>query len=68
MNLKPLVNDKTLWDALCVELNQRIEFAHKQLELRTELEEVYRLQGEIKALRSLLQLRDKTNGPERSVF
>ena len=44
------------------ELGSRISFSHKQMEQRTEPEELYRLQGEIRALRSLTQLRDKVNG------
>jgi len=43
------------------ELDSRIDFSHKQMEQRTELEELYRLQGEVRALRSLTKLRDKVN-------
>ena len=62
MSLKLVVNNKDSWDALLEELEERIQFAHKQLEQRTELEELYRLQGEVRALRSLTRLRDKVNG------
>jgi hypothetical protein len=62
MSLKLIVNDKNSWDALLEELEGRIQFAHKQLEQRTETEELYRLQGEVRALRSLTRLRDKVNG------
>jgi len=44
------------------ELEDRIPFDYKQLEQRTEVEELYRLQGEVRALRSLTRLRDKVNG------
>jgi len=62
MSLKLIVNDKNSWDALLEELENRIQFTYKQLEQRTELEEIYRLQGEVRALRSLTRLRDKVNG------
>ena len=62
MILKQLVNKSTLWKAFNVELDERISFCHKQMEQRTELHELHKLQGEIKALRSLKQLRDKVNG------
>ena len=62
MSLKLIVNDKNLWDALLEELDERIHFTHKQLEQATDTQEMYRLQGEIRALRRLKQLRDKVNG------
>ena len=61
MSLKLIVNNKDNWDAMLEELDSRIDFSHKQMEQRTELEELYRLQGEVRALRSLTQLRDKVN-------
>lgn len=68
MQIKRLVNDKPLWDAFCEELDVRIEFCHRQLEQRVESSELYRLQGEVKALRSLKQLRDKINGEKTETF
>jgi len=68
MILKQLVNDKTLYDAFLEELDIRINFAYKQLEQRDEPLELHRLQGEIKALRSLKQLRDKINGEKTETF
>ena len=62
MSLKLVVNNKDSWDAMPEELEVRIQFAYKQLEQRTEVEELYRLQGEVRALRSLTRLRDKVNG------
>jgi len=62
MQIKKLVNDKPLWDSFCDELDERIAFVQRQLEQREEPLVMYRLQGEIKALRSLKQLRDKVNG------
>lgn len=60
-NLKLFVNNKDLWDAFLVELDDRITFCHKQLEQIEDLTYVYRIQGEIKQLRSLKMLRDKVN-------
>lgn len=68
MQIKRLVNDKPLWDSFCEELNERIDFAHKQLEQRDEPLELHRLQGEIKALRRLKQLRDKINGTKTETY
>jgi hypothetical protein len=62
MQIKKLINDKPLWDSFCSELDTRIAYCHKQIEQRDEPLELHRLQGEIKALRSLKQLRDKING------
>ena len=61
MQLKKLTNDKELWESFNIELEERIAFVQHQLEQREELVEVYRFQGEIKALRSLKLLRDKLN-------
>lgn len=68
MQIKKLINDKPLWDSFCEELDERISFAHRQLEQRVEPLELHRLQGEIKALRSLKQLRDKINGERTETF
>jgi hypothetical protein len=64
MSLKGIVNDKPLWDSLTEELDKRIADAHKSLEAAILIEDVYRHQGEIRALRKLKQLRDKVNGPQ----
>ena len=61
MNLKPLVNNKELWDSLKQELEDSISLAHKNLESAKDLEEIYRLQGEVRALRKLSYLREKVN-------
>jgi len=61
MSLKLVVNNKPQWDAMLDEFNIRIAFAYRQLEQRTELEEIYRLQGEIRALKSLAMFRDRVN-------
>ena len=64
MQIKRLVNDKPLWDSFCVELDERIAFCHKQMEQFAEPHELHKLQGEIKALRQLKQLRDKVNAKD----
>ena len=68
MQIKRLVNDKELWDSFCKEIDNRISFAYKQLEQRDESLELHRLQGEVKALRSLKQLRDKVNNSNSEVL
>lgn len=64
MSLKGIVNEKRLWDSLLAELDARIELSQKGMESANPIEDVYRYQGEIRALRRLKQLRDKVNGPE----
>ena len=64
MVLKQLVNKPTLWKAFCAEMDERIAFCHKQMEQFAEPHELHKLQGEIKALRSLKQLRDKVNAKD----
>ncbi len=68
MQIKKLVNDKALWDSFTYEIEERITFCQKQLEQRDEPLQIHRLQGEIKALRSLKQLRDKINGENTETF
>ena len=62
MNLKPFVNDKGLYEDFLQELDYRISLAHKSLEQSTSIEDIYRAQGTIDALRKLKQLREKVNG------
>lgn len=62
MILKSLVNNKELWLAFLEEIDERITFAHKQMEQAQEPDQLYRLQGEILALRRMKQLREKLNG------
>lgn len=61
MSLKMFVNNPDLWKAFIAELEDRIELAHKNLEQINAAEELYRLQGEARAYRKLLNLRDKVN-------
>jgi len=68
MEIKRLVNDKILWDSFNVELDTRITYCQRQLEQRDEPLELHRIQGEIKALRSLKMLRDKVNNSKTETF
>ncbi len=61
MSLKLLVNDKKIWDSLNEELDRRINFIHVQMEQTLKSEDLYRLQGEARALRKIKQLRDQIN-------
>ena len=65
MSLKKLVNDKPLWDDFNEELSVRINQLHYSMEQQQEEKELFRLQGEIRGLRKLRQLRDKVNGDGR---
>jgi len=61
MSLKLLVNNPDIWKSLVSELEDRIELTHKNLEQMNAVEELYRMQGEARAYRKLLNLRDKVN-------
>ena len=63
--LKKIVNDKPVWDAFVVILNDKIKDVHRKLEQETTMESMYRAQGEIMALRRLTYLRDEVNGPSK---
>ena len=60
--LKPFVNNPELYNPFLEEILTRIDKVHKRLEQITEVEELYRAQGEVRALRSLLLLREHVNG------
>lgn len=60
--LKPFVNNPELYNPFLEEILTRIDKVHKRLEQITEVEELYRAQGEIRILRSLLLLREHING------
>ena len=47
------------------EMYFRIGFAHKQIEQLDDPAEIFRYQGEIRALRSLTRLRDKVNNEQQ---
>lgn len=62
MSLKLLVNNKEIWDSFLEEVEERIQTAYRQLEQSITLEDMCRLQGEVRALRKLKYLRDQVNG------
>ena len=61
-NLKPFVNNPELYNPFLEEIGERIIMSQIALEQSREPDEMFRLQGEIRALRSLMRLRDKING------
>ena len=63
-SLKPLVNDKTLYDAFKDYINKQINVTQRSLEQAQTLVDVHRLQGTIYAYRRLLKMREDVNGPE----
>ena len=64
MIVKKLVNDKPLWDGFLDVLNKKIDTAQRKLEQAVSMEDIYRAQGEIAALRRLTYLRDEINAPK----
>ncbi len=60
--LKLFVNDPQLWDSFLTELDTRLDLAQRNLQQATDIPDVYRAQGEVKAIQSLQKLRDKVNG------
>jgi len=65
MSIKKFVNDKPLWDSFVEVLDVKISSAQRRLEQESTIEGVYRIQGEIAALRKLAYLRDEVNGPSK---
>jgi len=61
-NLKPLVNDKALWESFLAELENRLNDVHKSMEQATRAEDLFRLQGHAACLNKFKYLRDKVNG------
>ena len=60
--LKPFVNNPELYNSFMEEITKRIDRVHRRLEQISDVEEMYRAQGEIRTLRSMLRLRDDING------
>ena len=60
--LKPFINNPELYNPFLEEIANRIAKTHKRLEQIGEIEELYRAQGEIRTLRSMLRLREDING------
>jgi hypothetical protein len=61
MNLKPLVNNVELYSSFLEEIESRIKVAQSILEQVTTQDRMFVAQGEIKALRRLLLLREQVN-------
>jgi len=61
INLKPLVNDKPLWDSFLQELDNRLDDIHRAMEQTDSTNSLYRLQGQTIAIRKLKQLREYVN-------
>ena len=61
-NLKPLVNDKALWESFLEELQSRLNDVHRQMEQAQSIEDLYRLQGQAACLNNFKFLREKVNG------
>jgi hypothetical protein len=59
-NLKPFVNNPELYNTFLVEIDERIMFAQIALEQVREPDQMYRLQGEIHALRSFRKTKGKS--------
>ena len=64
MKLKLLVNNMEIWNSFNDELDRRLNYVHIQMEQTIKQEDLFRLQGEAKALRRLKFLRDEVNGPK----
>ncbi len=62
--LKKLVNDKTLWDSFCNELDKRVDRIHINMEQADNSTMSFRLQGQALALNSLKNLRLEVNANE----
>ena len=61
-NLKPLVNNKDLWESFLAEINLRLNEVHKQMEQAQSADDLYRLQGQAACLNNFKYLREKVNG------
>lgn len=61
MNLKPLVNNKELYQDFLQEIHNRLYKVHLNLEQYQDTNELLRLQGEARALRKFLKLREEVN-------
>lgn len=65
MSLKQLVNTYDVHQSFLSYLSEKIASYQRSLEQATSMEEVYRLQGQILALRRLMMLRDEVNATEK---
>jgi len=66
MSMKALVNNLDVYNALQEFVQSRISVLQTSLEQATEPASVYRLQGQITALRRFKTLRDEVNYKDKS--
>lgn len=59
--LKGMLNSPHVWDAFVAKLDYDIEQQQRKLEQATDLQEVFKAQGAIAALRHLKYLKDEIN-------
>lgn len=59
--LKPVINDPKNWQVLMEYYTYLYEVKHKEIENIEKVEDMYRAQGYIRALKELKQIRDKIN-------
>lgn len=59
--LKPLVNNKDLYDVFLDYLNTRVKYYHSVLEQAPDDKDLHKAQGSIKELRRLMKLREEVN-------
>jgi hypothetical protein len=59
--LKGMLNSPHVWDAFVEKLDYDIEQQQRKLEQATDLQEVFKAQGAIAALRHLKYLKDEIN-------
>ena len=63
-NLKPLVNNRDLYEDFKEYIESKIQITQRSLEQAHTLVDIHRLQGSIHAYRRLLKMREDVNGPE----
>jgi len=63
--LKKFVNSYDIYQAFLAYIEDKIKSEQKNLEQAVKIEDVYRLQGRIIALRRLLNIRDEVNMDKR---
>lgn len=65
MSLKQLVNSYDVYEAFKEYVQKKIDLHQRSLEVATDSVDIYRLQGQIIALRRLLSLRDEVNSMDK---
>lgn len=62
MNLKPFVNNETIFSLFQDWIKVELDRTRNNLERTEKIEQIYRLQGEVAFLKRLLRLREEVNG------